>query len=91
MKNQQVPGEDTPAWPPTSEQRPPTHIPEDGKQVDSKKQDKPQAHCLSPASFWERYCLFLACSLICAAKAVTQRLLAPDNTLETGTCPHFNQ
>lgn len=66
-------------------------IPEDGKQVDSEKQDKPQAHCLSPASFWERYCLFLACSLICAAKAVTQRLLAPDNTLQTGTCPRFNQ
>lgn len=78
-------------WPPIREQRPPAHIPEArGQRVDSKEQDKAQL-CLSPASFGERYCLFLPCSLTCAAKAVFQRLLAPDNILQTGPCPHFNQ
>lgn len=56
QKTQRVPGEDAPAWPPTGEHRPPTHIPEAGEQVDSKGQDKPQLSA--------EPCLFLGVALL---------------------------
>lgn len=70
----QGPREGAPVWPSTSEQRPTTDTPtpeSSGLEIAGRT----PALCLSPASCWKRGCLFLACSLTHAAKAVPKGYL----------------
>lgn len=68
-----------PARPPTSERRPPTHFPEaEGGRF--KSRTSPTSRSEPHLFLGERCCLFLGSSLTCAAKTVTQMLLAPDLT-----------